>query len=213
MSVPSIRYYCRNCKFDRTYQTEEEVPSRCPQCQADSKFIIPHVHLPMEAASPDELNGVRVRMQLEEHRFEKKFQATIVGHKPHPSYKTSRLPLYILRVDQKTVKSLDEKEHLLFHPQGVIDFDKGSILGSLMKKYHTFDCKPSMEDLLLNPNCLFSGLIGRVYAPKDPFTPSPEAAVLDISLISYGKIFPPRDLSHSFFNRLLPTRQAKMEQG
>ena len=191
MSVTSIRYYCRNCEFDRTYQTDEQVPSRCPQCQADSKFIIPRVHLPMEDASPEELNGVKVRMQLEEHRFEKKFQATIVGHKPHPNIKTSRP--YILRLDPKTVKSLGEGEHLLFHPEGLIDFDKGSILGNLMKKYRNFHCKPSMEDLLLNPKCLFSGLIGRVYAPKDPFTQSPEAAMLDFSPISYGKVFPPRD--------------------
>ena len=189
LSVTSVRFYCRNCKFERTYQTAEEVPVRCPQCHADSKFIIPHVHLPMEDASPEELNGVKVKMQLEEHRFEKKFQATIVGHKPHPN-ETSRLPLYILRLDQKTAKSVGEKEHVLFHPQGIIDFDRSSILESLMKKYHTFDCKPSMEDLLLNPNCLYSGLIGRVYAPKDPFAPTPEAALLEISLISYGKVLP-----------------------
>ncbi len=66
MNVTPTRYYCRNCKFDRTYQTDEQVPSRCPQCQADPKFIIPRVHLPMEDASPEELNGVKVRMQLED---------------------------------------------------------------------------------------------------------------------------------------------------
>jgi len=37
LSVTSVRFYCSNCKFDRTYQTEEEVPSRCPQCQAGSR--------------------------------------------------------------------------------------------------------------------------------------------------------------------------------
>ena len=191
MSLTHVRFHCRNCKFDRTYQTEKEVPSRCPQCQEDSKFVIPHVHLPMEDASPEKLNGFKVMMQLEEHPFNKKFWATITGHMPHPQYATSRL--YTLRLDPETVKAIGERAYLLFLPQGVIDYDKEKLLGSLMKKYRTFECKPSMEDLLLNSDCLFSGLLGRVYAPKDPFAPSPEAAVLDITLIAYGKVFPLRD--------------------
>jgi len=149
----------------------------------------------MEDASPEKLNGFKVMMQLEEHPFNRKFWATITGHKPHPQYDTSRL--YILLLDSETVKAIGEREYLLFHPQGVIHYDKDKLLGSLMKKYRTFECRPSMEDLLLNPDCLFSGLLGRVYAPKDPLALNLEPAVLDISLIAYGNVFPHTDQHHS----------------
>lgn len=188
MSVTSFRFYCRNCKFDKTYQTEEEVPLRCPQCNADSKFIIPHVRLPMEDASPEELIGRKVIVELDEHPFKHKFLATISGYKPHPEYKTKRL--YILKLDKETARATGEGENLLFNAEGPRGW-RGELLGGLMKKYRTFDCKASMEDLVLNSDSLLKGLLGRVYASKDPYTLRAEV-MTTLLPIAYGSVFPSR---------------------
>ncbi|SRR6266487_532587 len=37
MSIAEVKLHCSNCGTKRTYNTAEEVPRQCPQCQRDSK--------------------------------------------------------------------------------------------------------------------------------------------------------------------------------
>jgi len=133
--------------------------------------IVSEIRWKKEDANPGEVVGSKIVLKLEEH-YPTRFAATIEGSKSVLSdeddegdfWKNDRI--YILRpqVEGSASKATGT---LLFHPEW-LQFKRG-VNKMLLKKYHGyFSYRPSMEELLLNPECLFKEVWGRVYRIQNP---------------------------------------------
>ncbi len=137
-------------------------------------YIVPEIRWMREDASPEELIGSKIEVRLEENLpFRTRFTAIIEGAKTirtdededddRAFWKDDRV--YVLRPREDSSAGKAEQGPLLFHPEWV-RFKRGK-WNMLMKKYHgRFSYRPSMEELLLNPECLFREIWGRVWKDR-----------------------------------------------
>lgn len=135
-------------------------------------WVMPVVKWPREDASPEEIVGHRVLVRPEEPLHRGKLLASVDGHRSsphdwengHDAEDNDRL--YIFKLDPESAGSFGHGEYIFFHPEWV-RFKRG-VQKRLMGGHRGFFHKASMEDLLLNPNCMFKGIFGRLYAIQNP---------------------------------------------
>ena len=152
--------------------------------------VLPVIRWPKEQAGLEEIKGQRLLMKLVKHPYRREMLLSIEGYMPGPNGWDR---FYGLKVDQATASSIGEEGPLLFHPDNVF-FEKRRDLQRFRRKYHKgFIFRPSIEELLLNPETLFKLIKGRVCKVKDlDLLSNPSLQWSDVRLIAFGKVYPLR---------------------
>ncbi len=162
-----------------------------------------HLRWPGEATPPEEIMGRRVLLKLVKPFNWRKTSATIHGFMPAPpedhEEEDGPLPweeesvgkqdrLYSLLLEEKLGNIDKEGAQVLFHP-GWVEFKRG-VKRRLRSHYSNFSYRPSVEDLLLNPQCRFKAIVGWVYRIQNPnIVTKSELQWSDVTTIGQGRIY------------------------